>query len=46
MRISVGVLDTTIATHLAINWIAVGDTVDFLQVLFDCFFCTTLAVGN
>lgn len=46
MRVSVGVLDTTIATHIALNWIAVGPTVDFLQVLFECFFCSTLASGN
>ena len=46
MRISARVLGDTTATFISINWIAIGDTVDFLQVLFDCFLCSTLASDN
>lgn len=46
LRITAQVLDTTTVIYLSVNWIVTGDTVDFLQILNECFLCSTLSTSN
>lgn len=46
MMLTLAVMGDTTLTLLTVNWIAFGPKVDFADILFNCFLCTTLNTGR
>lgn len=46
LRLTARVYGDTVLSFYAVNWIAVGNIPDFVEVLFNCHLCTNIRVGR